>query len=60
MGIFHYLHAQICCVRAILMEKVLKGSRWSVDEEMVEAEDEGTVRLKGGEVVAVICPVSGG
>ncbi|KLO09427.1 hypothetical protein SCHPADRAFT_907763 [Schizopora paradoxa] len=42
------------------LEKVLKGSRWSVNEEMVTEEEESTVRLKGGEVVAVICPVSGG
>ncbi len=29
-----------------------------MNEEMVE--DESSVSLKGGEVVAVICPVSGG
>lgn len=40
--------------------KVLKTSRWSVDAEMVEEEAEGRVFLKGGEEVAVICPVSGG
>ena len=38
----------------------LKDSRWSVDEEMVEQEEESSVLLNGGEVVAVICPVSGG
>jgi len=40
------------------LEEVLKTSRWSVDAEMVD--DPNTVILKGGEEVAVICPVSGG
>jgi molybdopterin converting factor small subunit len=40
------------------LEKVLKTSRWSVDAEMVE--DPIRFALKGGEEVAVICPVSGG
>ncbi|TFY65054.1 hypothetical protein EVG20_g5728 [Dentipellis fragilis] len=38
--------------------KVLEGSQWSVDAEMVD--DPESVVLKGGEEVAVICPVSGG
>jgi molybdopterin converting factor small subunit len=38
--------------------KVLEGSQWSVDAEMVD--DPELVELKGGEEVAVICPVSGG
>ncbi|KAI0064788.1 hypothetical protein BV25DRAFT_1851778 [Artomyces pyxidatus] len=38
--------------------KVLEGSRWSVDAEMVDEPDQ--VVLKGGEEIAVICPVSGG
>lgn len=38
--------------------KVLEGSQWSVDAEMVD--DPQIVELKGGEEVAVICPVSGG
>ena len=37
---------------------VLKTSLWSVDAEMVE--DPKDVVLKGGEEIAVICPVSGG
>lgn len=37
---------------------VLKTSQWSVDAEMVD--DPENVILKGGEEVAVICPVSGG
>lgn len=37
---------------------VLAQSQWAVDEEMVE--DPARVILKGGEEVAVICPVSGG
>lgn len=37
---------------------VLKMSQWSVDAEMVD--DPSEVLLKGGEEVAVICPVSGG
>lgn len=40
------------------LEKVLQSSQWSVDAEMVD--DPETVVLKGGEEVAVICPVSGG
>jgi len=40
------------------LEKVLETSQWSVDAEMVEDPEE--IVLKGGEEVAVICPVSGG
>jgi molybdopterin converting factor small subunit len=40
------------------LEDILKISRWSVDAEMVD--DPETVFLKGGEEVAIICPVSGG
>lgn len=40
------------------LAKVLASSQWSVDEEMVD--DPEKVFLKGGEEVAVICPVSGG
>lgn len=40
------------------LDKVLETSQWSVDAEMVEDAEE--VVLKGGEEVAVICPVSGG
>ena len=40
------------------LDKVLEGSQWSVDAEMVD--DISKVVLKGGEEVAVICPVSGG
>ena len=40
--------------------KVLETSRWSVDAEMVEEGEEDSVILKGGEEVAIICPVSGG
>ncbi|KAJ6619694.1 hypothetical protein B0H10DRAFT_1140302 [Mycena sp. CBHHK59/15] len=38
--------------------KVLEGSKWSVDAEMVD--DPEAVELQGGEEVAIICPVSGG
>jgi len=38
--------------------KALEGSQWSVDAEMVDNPE--TTELKGGEEVAVICPVSGG
>ncbi|KAG6865720.1 hypothetical protein C0991_012366 [Blastosporella zonata] len=38
--------------------KILEGSQWSVDAEMVD--DPQATQLKGGEEVAVICPVSGG
>ncbi|EFI27921.1 hypothetical protein CC1G_14412 [Coprinopsis cinerea okayama7 len=40
------------------LEQVFQTSQWSVDAEMVE--DPTTVTLRGGEEVAVICPVSGG
>ncbi|TNY24430.1 hypothetical protein DMC30DRAFT_413366 [Rhodotorula diobovata] len=40
--------------------RVLERCAWSVDEEMVDDEDEATVVLKGGEVVCPIPPVSGG
>jgi len=40
------------------LDKILQSSQWSVDAEMVE--DPREVVLKGGEEVAVICPVSGG
>jgi len=39
------------------LRKILDGSKWSVDAEMV---DDLETELKGGEEVAVICPVSGG
>jgi len=40
------------------LDRVLQSSQWSVNAEMVE--DVEDVRLRGGEEVAVICPVSGG
>lgn len=40
------------------LDQILATSQWSVDEEMVD--DVSAVVLKGGEEVAVICPVSGG
>ncbi|KAH7884513.1 hypothetical protein F5I97DRAFT_1937939 [Phlebopus sp. FC_14] len=40
------------------LDKILESSQWSVDAEMVSDVDQ--VLLKGGEEVAVICPVSGG
>jgi molybdopterin converting factor small subunit len=40
------------------LDKILRSSQWSVDAEMVD--DPREVVLKGGEEVAVICPVSGG
>lgn len=40
------------------LEKILASSQWSVDAEMVD--DPADVVLRGGEEVAVICPVSGG
>ncbi|KAJ7707770.1 putative molybdopterin synthase small subunit MoaD [Mycena rosella] len=43
--------------KATTLRKILDGSKWSVDAE--EVEDLETV-LKGGEEVAVLCPVSGG
>ena len=40
------------------LKDILESSQWSINAEMVE-EPENVV-LKGGEEVAVICPVSGG
>ncbi|KAI1797360.1 hypothetical protein LXA43DRAFT_410911 [Ganoderma leucocontextum] len=40
------------------LSSVLEKSQWAVDAEMVE--DPTQVTLRGGEEVAVICPVSGG
>ena len=40
------------------LASVLEQSSWAVDAEMVE--DPATVVLRGGEEVAIICPVSGG
>ena len=39
---------------------VLHRSAWSVEEEMVERDEEDKVFLKGGEVVGIIPGVSGG
>ncbi|KAJ9096764.1 hypothetical protein QFC21_005034 [Naganishia friedmannii] len=43
-------------------KQILQGCMWSVDEEMVDLEDEaeGKRVLRGGETVGVIPPVSGG
>lgn len=41
-------------------EKVLKTSRWSVNEDMVDEDDLAKMTLQGGEDVAIIPPVSGG
>ena len=41
-------------------EKVVKLSKWSVNEEMVDAEEAESKMLQGGEEVAIIPPVSGG
>lgn len=40
------------------LEDILATSQWSVNVEMVD--DPSRVVLRGGEEVAVICPVSGG
>jgi len=40
------------------LDAVLAQSSWAVNEEMVD--DPETIFLRGGEEVAVICPVSGG
>ena len=40
------------------LKEVLECSQWSVDAEMVD--DPEKLVLRGGEEVAVICPVSGG
>ncbi|KAI0925985.1 hypothetical protein AcW1_008272 [Taiwanofungus camphoratus] len=40
------------------LETIISQSSWAVDEEMVD--DPNAVFLRGGEEVAIICPVSGG
>lgn len=40
--------------------RVLGRSLWSVNEEMVDKDDEATLLLDGGETVCPIPPVSGG
>ena len=40
------------------LDIILKSSQWSVDAEMID--DPEKIVLKGGEEVAIICPVSGG
>lgn len=42
------------------LERVLERSGWSVDEEMIDPEQEHIVQLSGGETVCAIPPVSGG
>lgn len=42
------------------LDKVLQSSQWSVNAEMIPESEVGSVFLRGGEEVAVICPVSGG
>ncbi|KAF8322157.1 hypothetical protein DL93DRAFT_2071957 [Clavulina sp. PMI_390] len=42
------------------LSAVLATSKWSVNEEMVQEEEIENIVLKGGDVVAVIPPVSGG
>lgn len=44
----------------LAFESVLAKSRWSVNEEMVDVEDEPGTTLIGGEVLAILPPVSGG
>ncbi|GAA5991026.1 hypothetical protein JCM10908_006507 [Rhodotorula pacifica] len=39
---------------------VLRRSAWSVNEEMIDEEEEVNVLLRGGETVCPIPPVSGG
>jgi molybdopterin converting factor small subunit len=40
------------------LREILEISRWSIDAEMID--DPETIELRGGEEVAIICPVSGG
>ncbi|GAA5873816.1 hypothetical protein JCM16303_002597 [Sporobolomyces ruberrimus] len=41
-------------------ERALEKSSWSVDEEMIEIENEKEFHLREGQVVCGIPPVSGG
>jgi molybdopterin synthase sulfur carrier subunit len=42
------------------LKSILETSAWSIDAEMIDPDDVPNIVLKGGEEVAVICPVSGG
>ncbi|PPR05521.1 hypothetical protein CVT24_003203 [Panaeolus cyanescens] len=42
------------------LKDILKDVKWSVNLEMVDEGAEENVKLKGGEEVGIICPVSGG
>ncbi|KAF8321388.1 uncharacterized protein EI90DRAFT_3079235 [Cantharellus anzutake] len=53
--------ARLLAERHPALQDVLNESSWSVDAEMIDDErDVNEVYFKGGEEVAVICPVSGG
>ena len=54
---------QLLCERHegnIAFANVLQRSAWSVNEEMVQRDEEATTLLRGGEVVGIIPGVSGG
>lgn len=54
-----YLAAELCQRHPSTgLAEILEKSQWSVDAAMVD--DPQSVVLRGGEEVAVICPVSGG
>jgi molybdopterin converting factor small subunit len=41
-------------------KSILEGCMWSVGDEMADEDEDGDKEIKGGVVVAVIPPVSGG
>lgn len=44
----------------VALKKVIEGSKWSIDENMVDEDELRSSLIQGGETVAVIPPVSGG
>ncbi|MCO5588151.1 hypothetical protein L7F22_042106 [Adiantum nelumboides] len=42
------------------LKKVIEGSKWSIDESMIDEDELQSTLIQGGETVAIIPPVSGG
>lgn len=42
------------------LSSIIMRSKWSIDQSMIDDEEVSTFKLKGGEEVAIIPPVSGG
>lgn len=44
----------------ISLKKIIEGSKWSIDESMIDEDELQSTLIQGGETVAIIPPVSGG